>query len=254
MRAWLANSRSSSSRFSFSWIASFFWTCERSLTSCRAWRSATYRLSDSVAKFGLMVCSRRPRPSAARRLSSGMVYPREFFQLLMQAGTFHLSRSSLLSFLGGACRTGTASSAGPRGALTCLCFGGCMGSTCLGTIWMTRCAAAGLYPGASGRGVYLMNCVFSSMFLEVSALTKAVPEAVFNAVLAPINFCNAACVLAAADCCSYSDGSVISSSLASRATISSWREYTVLPVFVPPFTMASYETSPSLSTSILTNA
>ena len=62
--------------------------------------------------------SRNPRPSAANRLSSGMVYPRVFFQLLIDAGIFHLSRSSLLNFCGGACKTGTGSSAGPRGAYT----------------------------------------------------------------------------------------------------------------------------------------
>mmetsp|Transcript_29924 Transcript_29924/g.70530 ORF Transcript_29924/g.70530 Transcript_29924/m.70530 type:complete len:231 (+) Transcript_29924:225-917(+) len=201
-----------------------------------------------------MVCSRSPRPSAANRLSSGMVYPRVFFQLLMQAGMFHWSRSSLVSFRGGACRTGTGSSAGPRGAFLCWCFGGIIGSTWAGTIWITRCAAEGLYPGASGRGVYLINCVFFSISLEVFALAMADPDGLLRAVLSASSFCRASWVRFAVSASSWALGRARSSVFASPPRRSSYREYTVLPEFVPPLTIASYEISPFLSTSTLTMA
>ena len=41
----------------------------------RALCSATYSASVNFAKLSLMAVSCRPRPSAASRLSSGMVYP-----------------------------------------------------------------------------------------------------------------------------------------------------------------------------------
>ena len=103
--------------------------------------------SASAAKlfvFTLLLLSNNPRPSAAKRLSKGIVYPRGFFQFEIQVGITHASCSSLVNFVGGACKTGTGSSAGPRGALTCLCLGGMRGSSLAGTICMIRVAAAGL--------------------------------------------------------------------------------------------------------------
>jgi hypothetical protein len=47
---------------------------------------------------------------------------------------------------------------------------------------MTRVAAAGLYPGASSRGLYLMNCVFCSAFCDVAALIMADPDGLSSAV------------------------------------------------------------------------
>mmetsp|Transcript_41660 Transcript_41660/g.99893 ORF Transcript_41660/g.99893 Transcript_41660/m.99893 type:complete len:215 (-) Transcript_41660:296-940(-) len=119
---------------------------------------------------------------------------------------------------------------------------------------MTRWAAAGLYPGASGRGVYLINCVFSSISFDVSALTIALPDGLFNAVFDAINFCNAAFVFSAVSSSSCAVGNATSSFLASPPRRSSYRVYTVLPEFVPPLTIASYEISPSLSTSTFTIA
>mmetsp|Transcript_29773 Transcript_29773/g.64474 ORF Transcript_29773/g.64474 Transcript_29773/m.64474 type:complete len:236 (+) Transcript_29773:488-1195(+) len=89
----------SSSLRSLSSITNRFFTTALILTSSLACRSATYKLSLKVAKLVLMVVSSlSPLPSAAKRLSSGMVYPLVFFQLLIQAGMFHCSLSSFDSF------------------------------------------------------------------------------------------------------------------------------------------------------------
>jgi hypothetical protein len=71
------------------------------------------------------VSSRNPLPSAANRLSTGIVYPRVFSH--MQEHSIPLVVSSLDSFVGGACKTETGSSAGPRGEVLEWCHG--MGST-----------------------------------------------------------------------------------------------------------------------------
>ena len=85
-RARIASSRSSSSLRSLSLAASFFWMCARFSTSSRALRSAMYSDSDSLAKLSEICTSCSPRPSAASRLSSGMVYPLMFFQFEMHGG------------------------------------------------------------------------------------------------------------------------------------------------------------------------
>mmetsp|Transcript_14379 Transcript_14379/g.17484 ORF Transcript_14379/g.17484 Transcript_14379/m.17484 type:complete len:213 (+) Transcript_14379:672-1310(+) len=153
--ALIANSLNSFSLFSLSVSTCLFFTKALILTSSLAFLSAKYKLSLKVAKFVLIVVSsRNPLPSAASRLSNGIVYPLVFFQLDIHAGTFQLSRSSLVNFSGGACKTGVKSSAGPGGAFSCLCLGGIIGSNCLGTICIIRLdAAAALYPGAFGFGV-----------------------------------------------------------------------------------------------------
>mmetsp|Transcript_12090 Transcript_12090/g.34975 ORF Transcript_12090/g.34975 Transcript_12090/m.34975 type:complete len:204 (+) Transcript_12090:1173-1784(+) len=73
MRARAAISRSSDSFCSFSLTESFCWIRDRTSSSSLALRSAMYSASLREAKLLLMVCSWRPRPSAARRLSRGMV-------------------------------------------------------------------------------------------------------------------------------------------------------------------------------------
>uniref|UniRef100_A0A2M4B310 Putative secreted protein n=1 Tax=Anopheles triannulatus TaxID=58253 RepID=A0A2M4B310_9DIPT len=72
-RARCAIARSMSSFFSFSFWASFFSSCARASTASRAFRSAMYSASAILANFSLMCTCCNPRPSAASRLSSGMV-------------------------------------------------------------------------------------------------------------------------------------------------------------------------------------
>lgn len=83
--------------------------------TCRALDSATYSASVNLAKLSLMAVSWRPRPSAARRLSRGMVYPLAFFQLEMQGGIFQSCCSRTLTARGGECITGTGGDPVPRG-------------------------------------------------------------------------------------------------------------------------------------------
>ncbi len=95
----------------------------------------------NLAKPSLMAVSCRPRPSAARRLSRGMVYPLAFFQLLMQGGIFQSCCSLALTARGGECITGTGGEPVERGTytgrheslpalgLTCVCAGNQAGST-----------------------------------------------------------------------------------------------------------------------------
>lgn len=75
------------------------------------------RTSANFAKLSFILTSISPRPSAARRLSKGIVYPLEFyslvsgwentfdnqytFQLETDGGIFHASLSSSVSFRGG---------------------------------------------------------------------------------------------------------------------------------------------------------
>mmetsp|Transcript_15595 Transcript_15595/g.26849 ORF Transcript_15595/g.26849 Transcript_15595/m.26849 type:complete len:296 (-) Transcript_15595:853-1740(-) len=73
MRAFWASILSSSSFFSFSFSIFFLMICARFSISSRAVRSAMYSASVSLAKLSLMCTSWRPRPSAARRLSRGIV-------------------------------------------------------------------------------------------------------------------------------------------------------------------------------------
>jgi hypothetical protein len=56
----------------------------------------------------------RPRPSAARRLSRGIVYPFGFFQLLMHGGIFHSFCSLTVILRGGECSTGGGGDGGPK--------------------------------------------------------------------------------------------------------------------------------------------
>ena len=86
--AFWANWRKCSSFFSFSFWASLRSICARVSTWMRAVRSAMYSDSDSLAKFSLMCTCCKPLPSAANRLSNGIVYPFAFFQLEMQGGIF----------------------------------------------------------------------------------------------------------------------------------------------------------------------
>mmetsp|Transcript_9622 Transcript_9622/g.23518 ORF Transcript_9622/g.23518 Transcript_9622/m.23518 type:complete len:238 (-) Transcript_9622:401-1114(-) len=196
----------------------------------------------------MVASSRSPLPSAANRLSRGMVYPRVFFQFEMHAGTFHASRSSLLSFSGGACRTGTGSSAGPLGALRCMCLGGCMGSICLGTMRMMRFDAWGLYPGASSLGVYRMNCVRAWAVDESVAADIADPVGLSMATLCDSRADRARCVRSAVDASSSLEGRATSSCEGLHPRRSECFEYTFLSLLVPPVTMASYETLPVAST------
>ena len=73
MRALSASSRSSRSLRSFSLASSSRCILERASTALRAFCSAMYSDSVNLANWSLMATSCRPRPSAARRLSSGMV-------------------------------------------------------------------------------------------------------------------------------------------------------------------------------------
>mmetsp|Transcript_52114 Transcript_52114/g.110763 ORF Transcript_52114/g.110763 Transcript_52114/m.110763 type:complete len:395 (+) Transcript_52114:730-1914(+) len=210
--ALFASSLSSPSLLSLWSSTSLFCTAALVRTSSLACLSATYRLSDRTANWGLIVASSlSPLPSAARRLSKGMVYPLVFFQLDMQAGTLHASRSSLDNFSGGACSTGTGSSAGPLGALRCMCLGGCIGSICAGTMRMTRFAAWGLYPGAFSLGVYRTNCVRSCAVAESLAASMAEPVGLSMATLDERRADSARWVRSAAEAASSSVGRAISS-------------------------------------------
>ena len=102
-----------------------------------------------------METSCSPRPSAARRLSSGIVYPLRFFQLEMHGGIFQSCWSFWVILRGGECITGTGGDGGPRGTRLCLNFGGSMGSTGASTMRMTRVLA----PDAPTPcdGVYFMK-------------------------------------------------------------------------------------------------
>jgi hypothetical protein len=60
-----------------------------------------------------MVTSCNPRPSAAKRLSSGIVYPFAFFQLDIQGGIIHSCCSLAVTLRGGECKTGAGGDGGP---------------------------------------------------------------------------------------------------------------------------------------------
>mmetsp|Transcript_52826 Transcript_52826/g.150608 ORF Transcript_52826/g.150608 Transcript_52826/m.150608 type:complete len:204 (+) Transcript_52826:407-1018(+) len=132
-------SRSSSSRTFFCRIMSFL-----ILISSRALRSARYRSSLRAANLSFTATSCRLRPSAARRLSSGMVKPFEFFQLETQGGTFQSFWSFAVSFFAGEWCTGGGGDGGPLGTFLCLNLGGCMGSTCFSTSLITRSRQLGV--------------------------------------------------------------------------------------------------------------
>eukprot|EP00978_Attheya_sp_CCMP212_P019412 scaffold54391_cov44-Attheya_sp.AAC.1 len=76
---------------------------------------------------------------------------------------------------------------------------------------MTRCLAAGLYPGASSRGVYLINCVFCSWLAEVAACSMADPVGFNMATLVDTSACNALAVRSVAALSSSSVGKLKSS-------------------------------------------
>jgi hypothetical protein len=85
------------------------------LLACLAELSAMYRASVNLAKLSLMAVSCKPRPSAARRLSRGMVYPLGFFQLEMLGGIFQSCWSFTLTGRGGECMMGTGGEPAPLG-------------------------------------------------------------------------------------------------------------------------------------------
>mmetsp|Transcript_13728 Transcript_13728/g.58692 ORF Transcript_13728/g.58692 Transcript_13728/m.58692 type:complete len:207 (-) Transcript_13728:769-1389(-) len=72
-RALCASSRSSSSLAAFSLLRISCWMRARVSTASRAFCSARYRASERRAKLSLICTSCSPRPSAASRLSSGIV-------------------------------------------------------------------------------------------------------------------------------------------------------------------------------------
>lgn len=74
-----------------------------------------YRASVNLAKLSLMAVSCSPRPSAASRLSRGMVYPLGFFQLEMLGGIFQSCWSLTLTGRGGECMMGTGGEPAPLG-------------------------------------------------------------------------------------------------------------------------------------------
>ena len=98
----------------------------------------TLRTSESFAKLSEICTSCIPLPSAASRLSSGIVYPLIFFQFEMHGGIFQSCWSFAVIFRGGLCMTGAGGDGGPRGMRLCLNLGGSIGSTGASTIRMTR--------------------------------------------------------------------------------------------------------------------
>lgn len=74
-----------------------------------------YRASVNLAKLSLMAVSCSPRPSAASRLSKGIVYPLGFFQLEMLGGIFQSCWSFTLTGRGGECMMGTGGEPAPLG-------------------------------------------------------------------------------------------------------------------------------------------
>ena len=74
-----------------------------------------YRASVNLAKLSLMAVSCSPRPSAASRLSKGMVYPLGFFQLEILGGIFQSCWSLTLTGRGGECMMGTGGDPAPLG-------------------------------------------------------------------------------------------------------------------------------------------
>ena len=73
MRAFMARSLSSASFLLFSLCSISFCMADRSVMASRALDSAVKRASLSDANLSLMTVVCSPRPSAARRLSRGMV-------------------------------------------------------------------------------------------------------------------------------------------------------------------------------------
>ena len=70
----------------------------------------------------------KPRPSAANRLSRGIVYPFVFFQLEIHAGMTQFFCSSADTLRGGECMTGGGGEPGPLGTFLILYLGGSNGS------------------------------------------------------------------------------------------------------------------------------
>src|SRR5271168_4641013 len=87
----------------------------------------------------LLRTSCSPRPSAARRLSSGMVKPLLFFQFEIHGGIIHSFCSAAVAFRGGLRRTGGGGLGGPLGIFLCLNLGGSRGSSTTSDILMIRC-------------------------------------------------------------------------------------------------------------------
>lgn len=129
---------------------------ERISTASRALFSATYSDSDRRAKLSLICTSCSPRPSAASRLSSGMVYPLAFFQLEMQGGIFQSIWSLTVTGRGGECMTGTGGDPLALGTRLWRNLGGSIGSTGISTILMMRSLAPELKAAPCWLGVYLM--------------------------------------------------------------------------------------------------
>ena len=121
-----------------------------------------------------------------------------------------------------------------------------MGSTWACTIWIIRVPAAGLYPGASGSGVYLIHVDFDA-FWDVAAFTIAVSVGRSAATAAPTIFDNASAVRAAASSSSARVGAPSPDSTCfgsargrcTAGTTSRGRAYTLRVAFEPPRTTAS---------------
>ena len=116
-----------------------------------------------------------------------------------------------------------------------------MGSTWACTIWIIRVPAAGLYPGASGSGVYLIHVDFDA-FWDVAAFTIAVSVGRSAATAAPTIFDNASAVRAAASSSSSRVGAPSPDSTCfgsargrcTAGTTSRGRAYTLRVAFEPP--------------------
>lgn len=191
-----------------------------------------------------LLTSWRPRPSAARRLSKGMVKPLLFFQFEMQGGIIHSFCSAAVALRGGLRRTGGGGLGGPRGIFLCLKRGGSRGSSTTSDILIIRCFSA-LSPPCC-PGVYRMNDVFpwlSGTFFGCAAL-----------ILPVTSFSSATRVFSAVACTSSSEGRSMvfcpssRSFLCARGTRSLNCDWMVLPSRCPWSAMASYRTFPSLST------
>ena len=88
-----------------------------------------WRASENLANLSLTVCWVKDLPSAYNLISSGMVYPLEFFQFEMQGGIFQFFWSYTVIFRCGECIIGTGGEPGPLMIFLCLKEGGANGSS-----------------------------------------------------------------------------------------------------------------------------
>jgi hypothetical protein len=174
--------------------------CQQPLlgTYVPAWEKRTTRENNTKGRHP--TCANE-RPSAARRLSNGMVYPLAFFQLEMHGGIFHACWSFTVTLRGGECMTGTGGDGGPAGTFLCLNLGGSKGSVGISTMRMMRCLAV-VWPSALSLGVYWM-------YLSLAVDVEAVPGMVTGraaAIFMFTIFSSAALVLDAVASSSSSEG------------------------------------------------